>query len=264
MNLSTALPVVVAVDDTGSANEAVEWAAAEAAARHLPLRVVHALTVPLSVDPCATGAVIAQVFSERAKAEQVLARALARARVVASNLEVTTAVLDGPVTWALRREATSASMLVLGVPHRRTRLGRVLADSVSGALATTATCPVVVVRRPVFRARGVPAVVLGLELGPSGAAALRYAFAAAEQRGVPVTAVDGRDAAEIAEASAGAALLVLPSVGRRRVLRSTPTLGRALLSQPGCPIAVVRTEAAVKHARPYEKMGPWTASSGSD
>lgn len=259
--------IVVAVDDTGSADDAVEWAAAEAAVRHRPLRVVHALAVPQAVDPCATGAVIAQVLVERARAEQILNRAVARASAVASDLEVTTAVLDGPVTWALRREARDAALLVLGSPDRRgrlSRMSRLVADSVSGALTATAHGPVVVVRRRARQVRSQPAVVVAIELGIAGAAAMRFAFAAAEQRGVPVTAVDARDAAEIAEVSAGAALLVLPSVGRRRIWRSTPTVGRALLGEPGCPVAVVRTDAAALRGQPYPRMVPWTASSGSD
>jgi nucleotide-binding universal stress UspA family protein len=259
--------IVVAVDGMGSADDAVDWAAAEAATRHRPLRVVHALTVPQAVDPCATGAVIAQVLVERARADQILSSAVARATSVAPDLEVTTAVLDGPVTWALRREVRDAALLVLGFRNRRTRLSRLsrlVADSVSGALTATAPCPVVVVRNRARQVRTQPAVVVALEIGMSGSAALRFAFAAAEQRGVPVTAVDARDAAGLADASAGAALLVLPSVGRRRILRSTPTVGRALLTEPGCPVVVVRTDAAALRGRPYQRMVPWTASSGSD
>ena len=259
--------IVVAVDGTRSADDAVDWAAAEAAARHRPLRVVHALAVPQAVDPCATGAVIAQVLVERAGADQIVTRAVARATAVASDLELTTAVLDGPVTWALRREARDAALLVLGARNRRSRLSRrsrLVADSVSGALTATAPCPVVVVRLRARQLRCQPAVVVALEIGMAGSAALRFAFAAAEQRGVPVTTIDARDAAELARVSAGAALLVLPSVGRRRILRSTPTVGRALLAEPGCPVAVVRTDAAVLGSQPYQKMVPWTGSSGSD
>lgn len=259
--------IVVAVDDTGSMDDAVDWAAAEAATRRRPLHLVHALAVPQAVDPCATGAVIAQVLVERARADQFLSRAVARASAVASDLEVTTAVLDGPVTWALRRQARDAALLVVGIhdPHRGLgRTSRLLADPVSAALTATAPCPVVVVRRRAHQVRSRPAVIVGVEIGMSGSAALRFAFAAAEQRGVPVTTVDARDAAALADASAGAALLVLPSVGRRRIWRSTPTVGRALLTEPGCPVAVVRTDAAALRSRPYPRMVPWTASSGSD
>lgn len=267
MNRGQQGAIVVAVDDTGCSDDAVEWAAAEAAARLRPLRVVHALAVPQAVDPCATGAVIAQVLAERARAEQILNRAVARASTIASDLEVATSVLDGPVTWALRREARDAALLVLGSHDRRSRLSRtsrLLADSVSGALAATAPCPVVVVRRRARPTRTQPAVVVALELGRAGSAAVGFAFAAAEQRGVPVTTVDARDAAEIVDASAGAALLVLASVGRRRIWRATPTVGRALLGEPGCPVAVVRTDAAASRSQPYPRMVPWTASSGSD
>lgn len=264
MDRGAAGAIVAAVDNTRAADDVVEWAAAEAAVQHRPLRLIHALTVPQSVDPCATATVIAQILTERARAEDLLTRARRRARAVCSNLDVATAVIDGPVTWALRREAHQAAMFVLGSRDRRTRLGRLLTDSVSGAVTTDAPCPVVVVRRQAHHAGRGPTVVVGLQLGAAGSAALRFAFAAAEQRGIPVTVVDARHAADLVEASAGAALLVLPGVGRRSILRRTPSVGRALLTQAGCPLAVVRTDVAVRGSQQYEKLVRWTASSGSD
>lgn len=38
----------------------------------------------------------------------------------------------------------------------------------------------------------------------------------------------------------------------------------ALLAEPGRPVAVVRTDAAALRSRPYPRMVPWKASSGSD
>ena len=66
MDRGPAGALVVAVDGTGSADDAVDWAAAEAAARHRPLRVIHALAVPQSVDPCATAATCASRCSDMA------------------------------------------------------------------------------------------------------------------------------------------------------------------------------------------------------
>ena len=269
MDRDTALPIVVAIDDTGSADDAVDWAAAEAAARHRPLRVVHALTVPLSVDPCATGAVIAQVVSERARAKTLLARAGARAAAVVSDLPVTTGLLEGPAVWALQREARGAAELVLRLHPRRTGLRALFTDSVSGRVATGTPCPVVVVRRRRHQARTSPTVVLGFDSALTCRSALRFAVCAAWQREVPLTVLHSVDvepalahwrrqlpgldvrtqhvaedpALALAEASAGAALLVLGSAGRHRFLRPTVSVGRHLLEEPGCPLAIVRTYA---------------------
>lgn len=269
MDREPARPIVVAVDDTGSADEAVDWAAAEAAARRRPLRVVHALTVPLSVDPCATGAVIAQVVTERAKAKTWLTRAVARATAVASDLEVTTGLLEGPTAWALQREARGAAELVLGLHPRRTGLRALFTDSVSGRTATVANCPVVVVRRRQHRVRSLPTVVVGFDSALSCRSALRFAVCAAWQRDIPLAVLHSTDveptlahwrrqlpgleirtqfltgdpATELAAGSAGAALLVLGSAGRRRFLRPTVSVGRQLLDEPGCPVAIVRTYA---------------------
>lgn len=266
MDRDPALPVVVAIDDSGSADDAVEWAAAEAAARHRPLRVVHVLTVPLSVDPCATGAVIAQVASERGRARTVLDRSVARAAAVASDLEVSTGLLDGPTVWALQREGRNAAELVLGLQQRRTGLRAVFTDSVSGRVASGADCPVIVVRRRHGRVRSWPTVVVGFDSSLSCRSALRFAVCAAWQREIPLTVVHSADvepalahwrrqlpglevrtqlvvhdpATELTEAAAGAALLVLGSAGRRRFLRPAVSVGRQLLDEAGCPIAIVR------------------------
>jgi len=44
-------PVVVGVDEAGSAEDAVDWATAEAAAQGCPLRVVHAFRPPSEQMP---------------------------------------------------------------------------------------------------------------------------------------------------------------------------------------------------------------------
>ena len=76
-------PVVVGIDDAGSADDALDWATAEAAARGCPLRVVHAFQPPLPADPY--GVVPRRAASPwpGRKPSQVLAQAMARARSVA-------------------------------------------------------------------------------------------------------------------------------------------------------------------------------------
>ena len=80
--------VVVGIDATGSADDAVDWATTEAATRGCPLRVVHAFPAaaprrPLRRRPRSIGG-IPQAWAD---AEHVLAEAMDRARSVARTSE---------------------------------------------------------------------------------------------------------------------------------------------------------------------------------
>ncbi len=61
--------VVVAVDDLGTAADAVDWASAEAATRQSPLRIVHAVPSPLP-DPYCIAAATDNPFTARATAAE--------------------------------------------------------------------------------------------------------------------------------------------------------------------------------------------------
>jgi hypothetical protein len=84
--------VVVGVDGIGTADDALDWAAAEAAARGCRLRIVHAFRPPLLVDPYGVVPAIGDDLRLLwAGVEQVLAYAVARVRSVAPDLPVTPA-----------------------------------------------------------------------------------------------------------------------------------------------------------------------------
>jgi nucleotide-binding universal stress UspA family protein len=180
--------VLVAVDAAGFADDALEWAAAEAAARGLPLRIVHALTPsnPVAFDPFAVPT--EHTLATRAVAEQVLDTAAARAHSVVSDLELTTEVLHGSANRALEHAAHGAALLVLG-SRGRSPLRRLMAGSVSGHLAAYAPCPAVVVRHQEHPVTAPPRVVAGMVRGPKGLAAVEFALQAAWQRRIPLTLV---------------------------------------------------------------------------
>lgn len=183
-------PVVVGIDDDGCADDAVEWAAAEAAARGCPLHLVHAFHPPLPADPCGVVPPIDGIFSARAAAELVLRDAAARARAVSGDIEVSTTPAMGAAARALLREGRRARMLVLGV-RGRSGLSALLTGSVAVHIATHASCPVVAIR-PAHSRRvrcSLPRVVVGIDRTPSCAAAITFAFHAARQRGVALTAL---------------------------------------------------------------------------
>jgi nucleotide-binding universal stress UspA family protein len=186
--------VVVAVDNDGSAGDAVDWAAAEAATRGCPLRVVHAARPPLPTDPYGVVPPIDSLIATRTAAELLLMDATARARSVASDIAVSTRLLLGPAGWMLLREADDAQLLVVG-SHGRSGLRGLLAGSVSAHVAAHACCPVVVVRPANNTSAAGPApraaarVVVGVDLTPTCTRAIGFAFQAAWQRGIPLAAL---------------------------------------------------------------------------
>ena len=70
---SSPTPVVVDIDDRATAEDALDWAPAEAAARGCPLRVVHAFQPPVPADPYGVASRESGIPLAWAGAEQVLA-----------------------------------------------------------------------------------------------------------------------------------------------------------------------------------------------
>jgi nucleotide-binding universal stress UspA family protein len=186
--------VVVAVDDDGTAGDAVDWAAAEAATRGCPLRLVHAFHPPLPTDPYGILPMTDTFVPARTAAELLLRDAMVRARSVASDIAVSTRLMHGSAGWTLLGEAQSAQLLVVG-SHCRSGLRGLLAGSVSVHVATHAPCPVVVIRPANNTSdnrsapRSLARVVVGIDRTPSCTRAIGFAFQAASQRGIPLTAL---------------------------------------------------------------------------
>ena len=67
-------PVVVGVDEAGTAEDAVDWATAEAAARGCPLRVVHAYRPPLPADAYGIASPIDSFVTAHTAAQLILRR----------------------------------------------------------------------------------------------------------------------------------------------------------------------------------------------
>lgn len=183
-------PVVVGVHGSGASGGAVEWASAEAAARGCALSVVYAYHPSLPVDPYGVAPAVGGVLTARSWAESMLQDAVARARSVASDLEVSGWLRPGTPVRVLLDEADTASLLVVGDDGRCGLRGR-LRRSVAAAVSAHASCPVVVIRPP--RAgeddRSPPRVVVGVDGSQSCAPAVDFAWRAACQRGVPLVAV---------------------------------------------------------------------------
>ncbi|WBB68395.1 universal stress protein [Micromonospora sp. WMMD812] len=185
MTLKTGAPVVVGVDGSAAALDAVRVAAREAAYRRRPLRIVHAFIWPLmrvSVGPAPGGPADGGL---RHQAERYVAEAVAEAEAVASEVPVTGAVVDGAATAVMLAESREAALVVLG--HRGLGgFAGLLIGSVTVQVSAQAPCPVLVVRGEP-RADG--PVVVGVDGSDMSTEAVGVAFEEAAYRDAPLVAV---------------------------------------------------------------------------
>jgi nucleotide-binding universal stress UspA family protein len=182
-------PIVVGVDGSASAWDALDWSAAEASAMHRPLRIVHSFRSLMQVPfgPSGLGPADGGVH---AVAERVLIHAEARAQSAAPDVKVTCELVDGTATSALLHRALDAELVAVGSRGLGGFSG-LLVGSVGVALAANAPCPVVIVR-PRTSDCYAPAtgrVVVGTDGSGHSAAAMRFAFQAAARRKRGLTAV---------------------------------------------------------------------------
>ena len=136
--------IVVGVDGSEAAQQALRWAIGEARTRDgAVVEVVHVWTYP---EPCRK----ATFNTPRALAEQdaavLVGAAVRRARdEVGVDVPLDTKLVEGEPVAALLDEAAGADLVVVGHAER-SRLGRWLhGRSVSRAVAEGAPCPVTVV-----------------------------------------------------------------------------------------------------------------------
>jgi nucleotide-binding universal stress UspA family protein len=165
------LPITVGTDGSEPSLRAVDWAAGEAAARGLPLRIVSVPELP------------ARTCAHHARA---LNSAAGRALAQQPGLTIDPRLLPGHPAQVLMDSSADAAMLVVGSWGAGTLSARFL-GSVSQHVAAHARCLVVVVRDqapPVRRE-----IVVGIgdldEAGP----ALEFAFEEAALRDAAVVAV---------------------------------------------------------------------------
>lgn len=178
--------LAVGYDDSDSSRLAVRWAADHAAARGMPLRVVHAWVWPVFTKNLGPVKGVAG-SGLRHSAEGILADGLVVARETAPGLSVEGVMEAGLPAQVLRQAAAGAGLLVVGSRGLGGMLGH-LAGSVCLELAGSAPCPLMVVRRP--HSPGRP-VAVGIDAATGSGAVLADAarFAAAVGSGLQVVHV---------------------------------------------------------------------------
>lgn len=172
--------IVVGVNDSVEADEALDWAARESVSSGHPLTVLR--VAPVS-DESALTAVLDDLHTQTTAV-------IDRARERRGDFEAEVAVLPGPAPDALLEASADAQMLVLG-RRRRARIGRRILGSVSSTVVENCRVPVTVVRHDHRDAAdddasGAPSsdrIVVGVDTSEPSVVALRHAAQVAERTG---------------------------------------------------------------------------------
>jgi len=181
--------IVVGVDGSTPARSALRWAAAEAARRHVPLRIVAAYgwqwPTEASVYSGGTDAALRATYETIVKEAEAEAGAVLDA-AGAGRGEVTGVAVEGDAAAVLLEAGRDADLTVVG-NRGHGGFGSLLLGSVSQRVATHATGPVVVVRGRGDTAAG--PVIVGVDGSESADSALGIAFEEAQRRGCALIAI---------------------------------------------------------------------------
>lgn len=190
--MNTHSSVVVGVDGSGPAFDAVRWAAAEAALRGVPLLLAAVYALPL--EPLGRVVAPPSYFEDQALAGRHLLDEAAELATDAAKefggVAIRTVLSGGRPVPVLLELSLTAGLVVLGSRGLGEFAGG-LVGSVSSAVATHAHCPVVVIR-------GLPGpdappldgpVVVGTDGSEHSEPAIAEAVQFASRRGADLTAV---------------------------------------------------------------------------
>ena len=276
--------VVVAVDGSDAAKNAVRWAANTASKRGVPLRIASSYTMPQFLY--AEGMVPPQELFDELQAEtmSIVEEAKKIAEEVNPDLKIAYTIAEGtPIDMLLELSETN-KMIVMGSRGLGGLSGMVM-GSVSAAVVSHAHCPVVVVREDnhLTEENKYGPVVVGVDgsdvsqqaqASLAGLAAAQQEWKVVEEEqtqllqerlaplleqypNVDVDMVITRDRPirALVDAAKHAQLLVVGSHGRggfRGMLLGSTS--RALLQQAPCPMVVVRPTKPIKQAKSFKSL----------
>ena len=182
--------ILVGIDDAPHSDAALNWAVDDARTRNVPVRLVYAYhwEPPQGRNPIHTHVPDAERQQPRHIAEQIMARAIDRARERDVGIRVDGEAIDGDAARVLVDESASAAELVLGSRHLKA-LGSAVLGSVSAAAAARAACPVVVTRGPAGSPDEGAGVVVGIDGTEGSETVLAFGFDHASRHRVPLRAV---------------------------------------------------------------------------
>ncbi|WP_137147748.1 universal stress protein [Mycolicibacterium sp. CR10] len=190
---AASLGVIVGVDGSAASRVAVDWAARDAALRHVPLTLVHVLPGAAIQSWIQVPLPAAYFEDEKTTAREILADAQDVVRSATAGAEPITVderVVSGQAISALADLTKDADMIVVGCRGLGKWERRVL-GSVSTGLAQHAHCPVAVIHDedPLIPHPAQAPVVVGIDGSPASEHATAIAFDEASRRGVDLVAV---------------------------------------------------------------------------
>ncbi|MFD8496084.1 universal stress protein [Amycolatopsis sp. NPDC059657] len=182
--------VVAGIDGSASSVRAAIWAGGDAARRKLPLRLVHAYTVPRTGMPEIAGSarMIREGMDQRGREWLAEAKTAVLAEYPGLTIEISAG--EGNPVAALVRASRQARMLVLGSRGLGGFTG-LLVGSTAVSLAAQASCPVVVARgrMPDDPPPTAGPVLVGVDGSPASEAAIEFACEEASLRRTGLTVV---------------------------------------------------------------------------
>lgn len=177
--------VVVGVDGSKEALAAVDLAAAEAAWHARPLRIVHGFIWPYMHVPLGPSEIGPPEGGLRHQADRLVDEAVARARAAAPGVRVTGEVHTGSGGEVLIECSRTASQIVVGDRGLGAFAGLLL-GSVAVHVAAHTACPILISRGTTNPELPILVAVDG---SPANEAAVGFAFAEANARGVSLVAL---------------------------------------------------------------------------
>lgn len=179
------MTIVVGVDGSASAMDAVRLAAQEAAWRKHPLRIVHAFIWPLLHVPLGPSQAGPPEGGLRHEAERLLTESASLAVQTVPSVKVETELIEGAPSPVLLGAARSAELVVLGDRGLGGFTG-LLIGSVAVQVAAHSPVPVLVAKGALEHPG---AVVLGADGSPASSNAVEYAFQEADFRATELVVV---------------------------------------------------------------------------
>jgi nucleotide-binding universal stress UspA family protein len=173
--------IVVGIDGSDPANEALRWAIAEARLRSAMLTIVHAWEFPTVVNAWAVEPFIVAGMEEAARA--ILDGAIAAARHENPDLDIEGRLVHGSPAVVLLGAASGADVVVVGARGLGGFAGLML-GSVGRQVAHHSSRPVAIIHPRRADRPGVShgRVVVGVDGSPTSIRALRFALDEAEAR----------------------------------------------------------------------------------
>jgi nucleotide-binding universal stress UspA family protein len=176
--------IIVGYNATSASREALNWAAAEAAARSCEMRVISCYELAAS-DPFGW-AMLAPIEALLDGAAQMANEAVQIVLSAHPDLKVSADVAGGPASRALVDAAMPGDLMVIGSSEHHGAAA--LLSSTPRSVVRHSACPVVVVRGGVSRGRP-DRVVVGVDGSAASAAAIAWAAAEADLHRVPLEVV---------------------------------------------------------------------------